>query len=404
MKAMHALLAASLTVMAMVPVAEAQVPRSLVSRLMPGLDQRVVLVAGTPLSDGTRYLPKNDLTAWFPGKAGTGILMVGHELRAGAEGGVGGAFSRLEVRRTRGKDGLDFVVTGGQRWAQGMHNNCAGGVTPWGTVLSGEEYPIRALPEADWAAIGKPPYAANSPIMAYGWIQEIVPGAKEPSARLKTRKAMGRFSHEAAAVADLRTVYMTEDDADGHLYRFTAKRPRDLSEGRLEALDVRGRRWITLADPGNASWEATRKGATLFQRLEDVQIGPDRAVWFAETGMPEKGDPYGRVHRLDPRTLELRTVVAGDGRRLANPDNLAFDRKGRLYICEDQNQENYDSYGDNQILRWNQQDGSLTEVLAIGGAAEPSGPSFLGEDDSLVFTVMAGRASQLVHVWGAPLR
>lgn len=399
----HVLLASALPLLAAPLAAEAQGPRSLVSRLMPGLDQRVVLVAGTTLSDGTSYLPKNDLTAWFPGKGGSGFLMVGHEIRAGAEGGIGGAFTRLEVRRTRAAEGLDFVVTGGQRWAQGMHNNCAGGVTPWGTVLSGEEYPSLAVPEGQRALLGQPPYPADSPIMAHGWIQEIDPRAENPANRIRTRKAMGRFSHEAAAVADDRTVYLTEDDQDGHLYRFTAKRARDLSEGRLEALDAARKRWLPLSDPGNASFEATRKGATLFQRLEDVQIGPDKAVWFAETGLPEKGDPYGRVRRLDPRTLELSTVVEGDGKQLANPDNLAFDRKGRLYICEDQNQDNYDRYGDNQILRLGK-DGALTEVLAIGGAAEPSGPSFLGEDGSLVFTVMAGRSSQLVHVWGKPLR
>lgn len=373
------------------------------SRLMAGLSSRVVLETGATLSDGTAFLPKNDLTAWFPGKAGKGILMVGHELRAGAAQGIGGSFTRLEVERKSGPEGLSFIVTGGQRWVQGMHNNCAGGVTPWGTVLSGEEYPAAGVPEARRRELGDPPYPKDSPIMAYGWIQEIDPWAKSADTRKVTRRALGRFSHEAAAVADDRTVYLTEDDADAHLYRFVAKRPRDLSEGRLEALDARERRWIPLMDPGNASWEAKRKGATIFQRLEDVQIGPDGKVWFAETGLPEKGDPYGRVRRLDPKTLALETVVEGDGRRLANPDNLAFDRKGRLYICEDQNQDNYDRYGDNQILRW-APDGSLTEVAAIGGAAEPTGPSFLPEDGSLVFAVMAGRLSQLVHLWGAPLR
>jgi hypothetical protein len=99
---------------------------------------------------------------------------------------------------------------------QGTNNNCAGGVTPWGTWLSCEENFAGFVYECD-------PTGLNQPL------------------RLP---AMGQFSHEAAAVDPIgKAIYLTEDTADGAFYRFrpanwpTHGRP-DLRVGTLEVAVV----------------------------------------------------------------------------------------------------------------------------------------------------------------------
>ncbi|MET9965807.1 PhoX family phosphatase [Streptomyces sp. NPDC006356] len=137
------------------------------------------------------------------------------------------------------------------RTVLGTLNNCGGGITPWGTVLSGEEnfnqYFANAaavteptaktrlarygLPtgasERKWELfddrfdIAKEPNEPNR----HGWVVEIDP--YDPTSTPRKRTALGRFKHEAAEprlTADGRVaLYMGDDERFDYLYKYVSK-------------------------------------------------------------------------------------------------------------------------------------------------------------------------------------
>jgi secreted PhoX family phosphatase len=132
----------------------------------------------------------------------------------------------------------------------GTLNNCAGSLTPWGTMLSGEEnvnqyfanagqvadpvtrarlarygFPTGAS-ERKWERFDRRWDLAQEPNEAnrFGWIVEIDPYAPdEPPVK---HTALGRFKHEGAAVqvaGDGRVVaYMGDDERFDYMYKFVS--------------------------------------------------------------------------------------------------------------------------------------------------------------------------------------
>ncbi len=130
----------------------------------------------------------------------------------------------------------------------GTLNNCAGGITPWGTYLMAEENfngyfwgkeAIEAHPEANvferygipgawynWGQyhdrfdIAKEPNEANR----FGWIVEVDP--RDPASTPIKRTALGRFKHEGAEPVvnhDGRVViYSGDDQRFDYLYKFVS--------------------------------------------------------------------------------------------------------------------------------------------------------------------------------------
>lgn len=133
------------------------------------------------------------------------------------------------------------------RMVRGTHYNCAGGVTPWGTVLTCEEGAydtfggdVAAHPQAAvlerYGYDGSDYYARarldnrfdlaaepNEP-NRFDWVVEIDP--YDPAATPVKRTALGRMTHEGATVwlnKDGRVVvYMGDDDNFEYVYRFVS--------------------------------------------------------------------------------------------------------------------------------------------------------------------------------------
>ncbi|ABK45595.1 protein of unknown function DUF839 [Magnetococcus marinus MC-1] len=211
----------------------------------------------------------------------------------------------------------------------GTLNNCAGGTTPWGTVLLGEENinayfggnPARTTEPQRYTSMGiqgRPSYRwhevqprfdieqnPNEP-NRFGWVVEVDP--YDPTARPVKRTALGRFKHEGATSVVLPdgrvAIYSGDDSAGEFLYRFVTQERwnpnaraanRDLlDQGSLSVAQFSEEgfvRWIPLehgqrgldASQGFASQAdvliQTRRaarvvGATPLDRPEDVQVNP----------------------------------------------------------------------------------------------------------------------------------
>ncbi len=129
----------------------------------------------------------------------------------------------------------------------GTLGNCAGGTTPWGTILSGEEnfngyfvaagtsdgdrrYGITSKPtargwEIDEARWDTRTAGYENEKHRFGYIVEVDPF--DPTSTPKKHSALGRFKHEGANVTvagDGRVVaYMGDDERFDYLYKFVSK-------------------------------------------------------------------------------------------------------------------------------------------------------------------------------------
>lgn len=369
-----------------------------VLRIASGYQVQVLIRAGDPMSTGDVFPPKNDRLAYFPISPQRGYLMVGHEIPHGTTSplSLDGRYSRLTLEQNQ--------VIRSEPWFSGAHNFCSGTVTPWQTLLSGEEYPMNAFP-GSWQENDRrytqERVRPEDPAAAFGWVYEIFPYATATEPRAIPRRALGRFSHEGLLVWDERTLFMAEDFETGYFYKFVADRPHDLSQGQLYVYQRPQRQWLRIQDPLNARLEAEALGATPFHALEDITRGPDGLLYLAESGALSQGDPYGRILRFDPGKNQMETVLEGNAWELANPDNLIFDPEGTLLICEDQRKEHIQRFGPNQILKY-RADQPLQEFLQVHPSGEPSGPFFSPDGQTLFLSFLAGNQSAVLAITRNP--
>lgn len=356
----------------------------------------------------------------------------------------------------------------------GTFGNCAGGTTPWGTVLSAEENFQDLVPEpvhADGSAFDPKlrPFepsglsgqgnvfglAGNK----YGWIVEVAPS--NPSDYGTKHSWLGRYRHEAVGIrveaGQPLAFYSGCDRRGGHLYKFVSQDPvetptdkansRLLEQGTLSVArfnaDGSGQ-WVPLNadtpvnpdDPSHlasgvlllppcngegayrrvttiaevtefqqqyatlgaiyqgtseekqgailidAHYAANAVGGTCTARPEATVIGSDGALLITFTsGTPERssgpdnrifkgpkgelGYEYGWIMRLTedqnaPAAMTFRWEMiatggepADGGVGFSNPDNLAVDASGHLWIVTDMSTEQHNR---SQPERWDGMD------------------------------------------------
>jgi uncharacterized protein len=310
----------------------------------------------------------------------------------------------------------------------GTMANCAGGTTPWGTVLTCEEnfdYCFAGTPQPSYQAmydryqIGTESWyhwhhadarfdvavEPNEP-NRFGWVVEYDP--YDPTFTPVKRTALGRFKHECATTVlcpDGRVaVYSGDDEPFEYMYRFVTARAyqpnnpaanRDLldegelavarfdADGTMEWLPlVFGTRGLTPENGFHSQAEVliyARKasdllGATPMDRPEDVEPNPvtgsvfvsltknaDRVMTNVANTRPHNA--YGHMLELLPplttkghdhsaRTYRWEVFLRGGNPAIAaddayyqapvssegwltNPDNIAFDKAGHIWICTD---------------------------------------------------------------------
>ena len=231
------------------------------------------------------------------------------------------------------------------RRVRGTMNNCSGGTTPWGTVLSGEEnvnqYFYAAGTSAEekrygfgptqdsrnWRSVDprwdatKPGYV-NEP-HRFGWIVEVDP--HDPTATPVKHTAMGRFKHEGANVVinrDGRVVaYMGDDERFDYVYRFVSRRRyrkgssrndrehnlRLLSEGDLSVARFTGDGLEDGVSDGSGEWiPLTRDGRSMVPgfSLDEVLVFTRLA---ADAVQPTKMD---RPEDVQPNLHNGRVYIA----------------------------------------------------------------------------------------------
>lgn len=238
---------------------------------------------------------------------------------------------------------------------RGMLNNCAGGMTPWGTWLSAEEnfngyfWSGEEKPKADrygvpgkwynWGAyydrfdVTKEPNEANR----FGWIVEIDP--YDPTSTPRKHTALGRFKHEACSIAVNKdnsvVAYMGDDERFDYVYKFVSAKKyvagdrahnmtlldegvlyvaKFNADGSLEWLPlVFGQGPLTaengFTDQGqvliNARLAGDKLGATKMDRPEDVEV--------------------------NPKTGAIYVMLTNNSRRKAEQVDAANDRAGNLW-------------------------------------------------------------------------
>lgn len=262
----------------------------------------------------------------------------------------------------------------------GTRSNCGGGITPWGTWLSGEEVDDGLVWEADLT--GEKP---------------AVP-----------RPAMGVHSHEYAVVHEAdRRIYLTEDQSGGGFYRFTPTRWGDLSAGVLEIATLNQNgvvEWRVIPDP-LAKTTPTRQQvpSSRLSRPEGLCVhNGSGLVYFVESSA-------GRVFQYDPATETYEKIYAEadfDQPELTDTDNIAVSELSRdLFVCEDSGDLDICLITpDGEVSRFVHLDGVMHGVPGGDATSETTGPSFDPSGTRLYFASQRAFGFGVVYEVTGPFR
>ncbi|MBX3617738.1 alkaline phosphatase PhoX [Nitrosomonas sp.] len=322
-------------------------------RLPAGFTSRIVACSNQKIFDYTWHAAP-DGGATFAAEDGGWIYVSNSELDH-QTGGVGA------LRFNAAGDIADAYSI-----LQHTSRNCAGGHTPWQTWLSCEETDNGRVWECD-------PFGRNA---------------------AQVRNALGVFRHEAVAVdTQNMQLYLTEDQTDGCLYRYTAHSfdhagHPNLDDGFLEVAEViKGRigsvRWHILPDP------LATKVPTRRQVPHSTQFDGGEGIWYHQGVIyfTTKGD--NRVWAYDVRQNRIAVLYNASlylSPVLTGVDNITGNAVGELLVAEDG--------GDMQIVVLTHN--KVLPLLQLVGhdRSEIAGPAFSPDGSRLYFSSQRGTSGK----------
>ncbi|WP_309051455.1 PhoX family protein [Streptomyces sp.] len=256
--------------------------------------------------------------------------------------------------------GSDLVRTSADpegRTVLGTLNNCAGGTTPWGTTLHGEEnfnqyfaygssatdkrYGIgTGASERKWERFDKRFDLRQEPNEAHrqGWVVELDP--YDPDSTPRKRTALGRFKHEAAQprlTADGRpVVYMGDDERFDYFYKFVSSKrmmkgsSRKAREHNLTLLDE-GTLYVAKLTGDSPAAEIDGSG----KRPVDGEFDGS-GVWIPLATAGADG-AVSHVPGMSAEEVFVFTRLAGDkvgATKMDRPEDVEpSPRTGRVYVA-----------------------------------------------------------------------
>ena len=223
--------------------------------------------------------------------------------------------------------------------------NCSGGVTPWGTWISCEE-----TVDTKGKILRK----------NHGYNFEVTPYENNKLNNAIPLKSMGRFRHEAVAIAPKSSIaYQTEDRDDGLIYRFIPKVKKQYWKGgKLQALCIKNTKsndtrnwkknnyikgkvyeieWLNLNDIENPKddlrFRGASDGAAFFARPEGMWYDKDMIYITCTSGGSKK---LGQIWKINSKKNTIELIFESynsDAMRAC--DNITVAPWGDVIVCED---------------------------------------------------------------------
>ncbi|MEU6677014.1 PhoX family protein [Streptomyces sp. NPDC046853] len=247
----------------------------------------------------------------------------------------------------------------------GTLNNCAGGTTPWGTTLHGEENfnqyfanaekvtepkaaarlkrygVIGTASERKWERfddrfdLAKEPNEANR----FGWVVELDP--YDPESTPRKRTALGRFKHEAAQPRLTRdgrpVVYMGDDEKFDYFYKFVSSKRVD--KGKSRSAHAHN---LTLLDEGTL-YVAKLTGDSPAGDIDGTGKLPadgefdGSGVWIPLATAGPKGHAVSHVEGMTAEEVYVFTRQAGDkvgATKMDRPEDIEpSPHTGKVYVA-----------------------------------------------------------------------
>jgi secreted PhoX family phosphatase len=431
-----------------------------------GFEYHILIKQGDAISNTDTFGSDNDYNAFIPfdpKKPNDGLLWTNHEcfqplFISGWDGKtehsraqvdkeqyeVGGCIMRIkrnaqgkwEVvkndphnRRITAKTPIPMIwhePIAGTNTAIGTLGNCAGGITPWRTVLTCEENYYLFYGETDYknakhidSNFGWEKHY-NYPPEHYGWVTEIDPF----TGNAKKLIALGRCAHECATVYETKdkraVVYMGDDANDQCIYKFISDKPGSLETGSLYVANITSGKWVSLNIAEQSILQqhfksqtevlirlreaATLVGGTHLDRPEDIEIDPLTGhILITLTNNVPKGNYFGTIlkiveHSPDKCGTDFTAstfLTGGEETGFACPDNLAFDPNGNLWFVSDisgssMNKGHYAPFKNNGLFFVPSSGSDAGKVLQVASAptdAEFTGPFFSPDGKTLFLSV-----------------